>query len=232
MRREPHGDPGAGGAEVGGPDSQPRLARESKLPCPPPAGCGFRLVVVDCERGASPPFTLSPRSGGQRTEFAAISFRSFSAASPPAFTTHTSGNADLRPVLPVGAGTAARSAAKGVYHAAVRMTLNAGVPAERRPLRTRGPSLPPACGGLCRPEVGPVLPVGAPLPARHSAWWRGAETCTIQGTALSCPAGYAGEPIMWVSPAGAGTARLRRAARVPRTEKRRGEAFALSPGGA
>ena len=29
-------------------------------------------------------------------------------------------------------GTAARSAAKGVYHAAVQMTLNAGVPAERR----------------------------------------------------------------------------------------------------
>ena len=29
--------------------------------------------------------------------------------------------------------------------------------------RTRGPSLPPACGGLCRPEV------GVPLPARRTA---------------------------------------------------------------
>ncbi len=64
------------------------------------------------------------------------------------------------PVLPVGAGTAARSAAKGVYYAAVRMMLNAGVPAEGRTTRrTRGPSLPPACGGLCRAPPG-ELPRG------------------------------------------------------------------------
>ena len=61
------------------------------------------------------------------------------------------GNADLWPVLPVGAGTAARSAAKGVYHAAVRMMLNAGVPAERRTTPNSGSFPPPACGGLCRP---------------------------------------------------------------------------------
>ena len=44
-------------------------------------------------------------------------------------------------------GTAARSAAKGVYHPAVWTTLNAGVPAERRNSRTRGPSRRPSCGG-------------------------------------------------------------------------------------
>ena len=68
VRREPHGDPGAGVVGVGEPDSQPLLARESQLPCPPPAGCGkFRLVVTDCERGACPPFTLSPRTCGRQT---------------------------------------------------------------------------------------------------------------------------------------------------------------------
>ena len=66
-------------------------------------------------------------------------------------------------------GTAARSAAKGVYHAAVRMTLNAEVPAEGEPPLNSGSFLPPAYGGLCRPEV------GVPLPACRSAWWRRAE---------------------------------------------------------
>ncbi len=60
-------------------------------------------------------------------------------------------------------GTAARSAAKGVYHAAIRMTLNTEVPAERGPPRNWGSFPPPAFGGLCRPEV------GVPLPARRSA---------------------------------------------------------------
>ena len=69
-------------------------------------------------------------------------------------------------------GTAARSAAKVVYHAAVRMTLNAEVSAEGEPPPHSGSFLPPACGGLCRPEV------GVPLPARRSAWWRGAERRT------------------------------------------------------
>ena len=51
----------------------------------------------------------------------------------------------------------------GVYHAAVRMTLNAGVPAEKGPPRNWGSFPPPAFGGLCRPEV------GVPLPARRTA---------------------------------------------------------------
>ena len=51
---------------------------------------------------------------------------------PPSGATRKHGNADLWPVLPVGAGTAPRSGASGVYHAAVRMMLNAEVPAERR----------------------------------------------------------------------------------------------------
>ena len=49
--------------------------------------------------------------------------------------------------------------------AAVRMMLNALVPAEWRTTRTRGPSLPPACGGLFRPEV------GVPLPGAHRICW-------------------------------------------------------------
>ena len=75
---------------------------------------------------------------------------------------------DRRPPV----GTAARSAAKGVYHAAVRMTLNAEVPAEGEPPPHSGSFLPPARGGLCRPEV------GVPVPARRSARWRGAERRT------------------------------------------------------
>ena len=40
---------------------------------------------------------------------------------------------------------------------------------------TRGPSRPPAGGGLCRPEV------GVPWPGRHSARWGGAERGTTLG---------------------------------------------------
>ena len=105
---------------------------------------------------------------------------------------HRENWADLRPVLPVGVGIAARraaggslpsaftgrrhgarSAANGVCHSNVRITPNAGIPAEKEPPRNWGSFPPPAFGGLCRPEVGPVLPVGAPLPARRSAWWHG-----------------------------------------------------------
>ena len=105
---------------------------------------------------------------------------------------HRENWADLWPVLPVGAGTAARraargslpsaftgrrhgarSAANGVCHSNVRITPNAGIPAEKEPPPNWGSFPPPAFGGLCRPEVGPVLPVGAPLPARRSAWWHG-----------------------------------------------------------
>ena len=83
-------------------------------------------------------------------------------------------------------GTAARSAAKGVYHAAVRMTLNAGVPAERRTTPELGSFPPPAFGGLCRPPPGelargrPSSPGGAPVPARRSAWWHGRHTRHVQ----------------------------------------------------
>ena len=86
----------------------------------------------------------------------------------------TAWNADLWPVLPVGAGTAARraaravhchpllrggrhrarSAANGVCHSNVRITPNAGIPAEKGPPRNWGSFPPPALGGLCRPEAG------------------------------------------------------------------------------
>ena len=57
----------------------------------------------------------------------------------------------------------ARSAANGVCRSNVRITPNAGIPAEKGPPRNSGSFPPPAFGGLCRPEVGPVLPVGAPV---------------------------------------------------------------------
>ena len=86
----------------------------------------------------------------------------------------TAWNADLWPVLPVGAGTAARraaggslpsaltgggrhrarSAANGVCHSNVRITPNAGIPAEKGPPRNWRSFPPPALGGLCRPEAG------------------------------------------------------------------------------
>ncbi len=49
---------------------------------------------------------------------------------------------------PVGTGIAARSAGKGVYHAAVRMTLNPGVPADGRTTPELGVLLcrPPEAG--------------------------------------------------------------------------------------
>ena len=45
------------------------------------------------------------------------------------------------------------------------------VPKPNHPPRSRGPSLPAACGGLCRPEV------GVPLPARRSAPVEAAFPC-------------------------------------------------------
>ena len=98
------------------------------------------------------------------------------------------GNADLWPVLPVGAGTAARSAAKGVYHAPVRMTLNAGVPAERRTTPELGVLSAARFGGLCRPEVGVPLPAGRDArwgtcrEGRHDGGW----VCAVRSPPGSC----------------------------------------------
>ena len=48
----------------------------------------------------------------------------------------------------------ARSAANGVCHSNVRITPNAGIPAEKEPPRNWGSFPPPAFGGLCRPPPG------------------------------------------------------------------------------
>ena len=60
-----------------------------------------------CERGASPPFTLSPRSRRQRTSSLPLFFAR--SAKRHSLSKH----ADLRPVLPVGARTARRRRAGG-----------------------------------------------------------------------------------------------------------------------
>ena len=55
-----------------------------------------------------------PRAAGREGVLPNASMAHVSAPTPPGRTARWQGNADLRPVLPVGAGTAARSAAKGV----------------------------------------------------------------------------------------------------------------------
>ena len=97
---------------------------------------------------------------------------------PPCGVMRRQGNADLRPVLPVGAGTTARSAARGVYQAAVRMMLNAGVPAERRTPAELGvlPVRPPAAGCADRRSAFPDR-------RRHPDRWRTRGTCIFTATA-------------------------------------------------
>ena len=70
---------------------------------------------------------------------------------------HRPGNADLRPVLRVGAGTAARRAA------AARTQLSGGLPSRRVPLKGRAARRP---GNA---DLRPVLRVGAGTAARRAA---------------------------------------------------------------
>ncbi len=82
----------------------------------------------------------------------------FSGLSPPGSSrVSPASGGRCRPLV----GTAARSAATGVYHAAVRMTLNAGVPAERRTTPELGvpPCRPPAAGCADRRSAFPCLGV-------------------------------------------------------------------------
>ena len=59
-----------------------------------------------------------------------------------------------------GGGHRARSTANGVCHSNVRITPNAGIPAEKRPPRNWRSFPPPAFGGLCRPGGRPSSPGG------------------------------------------------------------------------
>ena len=121
--------------------------------------------------------------------------------------------------LPVGAGTAARSAAKGEYHPAVRMTLNAGVPAERGAPRTRGPSRrPPAAGCADRRSAFPggrrhLDPWGSRVGLHfHSNWRRSLASgprCRSEGPHRET--GRRSSPPRASPGSGADFARLRRA---------------------
>ena len=163
-RAGPKGPPGAG-------------RRPSKLPCAPAADCGeFRLGVAVFVKGGVAPFhTFPPVTRATNRRFAAIVFfagreRRLLASSPGggrqrcasaqrsggsllSFTTRRAGNADL------WSAPLREAQRDGVYHAAVRMTLNAGVPAEKGPPRNWGSFPPPAFGGLCRAPPG-ELPRG------------------------------------------------------------------------
>ena len=98
------------------------------------------------------------------------------------------------------AGSVARSAAKGVYQVAVRMTRNTGVPAERRTtteLRVL-PCRPPAAGGAGGRRAVPAG--GAPGTRRwcgtyvgmaqgHRRWFRAPARCRSEGPHReNCPA--------------------------------------------
>ena len=113
----------------------------------PPAGC--------CESPGltgTPPCQMAPPVRERRPPVGTAARRAAGGSLPSAFTGRRHG---------------ARSAANGVCHSNVRITPNAGIPAEKEPPRNWGSFPPPAFGGLCRPEV------GVPLPARRSAWWHG-----------------------------------------------------------
>ena len=76
-------------------------------------------------------------------------------AAPPFHAGEVNGPTRSWGFLPVGAGTAARSAAKGVYHAAVRMTLRTpgSRPRGEPPPNSRSFTDARLRIGLCRPEV-------------------------------------------------------------------------------
>ena len=157
----------------------------TELSCP--AGCAGGRDHERFSRWGSAPLRVAQRSGGSLLSF----------------TTRRAGNADLRPVLPVGAGTAARSAAKGAYHAAVRMTLNTEVPAEKGPPRTWGSfsaarlrrAVPGPTGRTAQRSAFPCLRA-----ALHGGL--GAEMCTIPELHFHARRGVRADPIMWVSPGG------------------------------
>ena len=97
--------------------------------------------------------------------------------------------------------------AKGVYYAAVRITLNAGVPAES--------GAPPSSGSFPAARLRRAVPaphrenwpeVGVPLPTRRSAWWRAAETRTIPELHFHARRGVQENPIIWVFPGGSSRA--------------------------
>ena len=129
------------------------------------------------------------------------------------------GNADLWAVLPVGPSTAARSAAKSVYHAPVRMTLNAGVPAERRTALNSGSFPPPAFGGLCRPPPGELAGGRRSLACASLCMVACGRGVHHPGTALSCRRGEQADPIMRVSPGG-GSSLTRLVSRAPPRSRR------------
>ena len=113
---------------------------------------------------------------------------------PPGGATRRQGNADLRPVLPVGAGTARRRRAAGKDPESGWFASRPGPRRSASSGRLRGTRLSLRFAQRCRPEVGPVLPVGAPLPAAPSGL-------------LGFPAGphFHSNWAAWVSPQAANT---------------------------
>ena len=78
---------------------------------------------------------------------------------PPAGTAARRAAGGFWPSALTGRRHGTRSAANGVCPSHVRITPNAGIPAEKGPPRNWGSFPPPAFGGLCRPEAGvPVRP--------------------------------------------------------------------------
>ena len=129
----------------------------------------------------APPAPPAPSTGRAAASLSAPSRR---APSPTA--ARRQGNADLRSAQPAAGGRTGRTPSSETggsplgRHPGVQHHPNGGlVHAFRCASRS--------CAGPHRencPEV------GVPLPARHSAWWRGADTCTIHHRPLRSPSSW------------------------------------------
>ena len=85
------------------------------------------------------------------------------------------------PAQPAGGGRSRVSPPTGMVPvSALSPSQEGGVPVPGRASAQSALRRSPRFAGRCRPEVGPVLPVGAPLPARRSAWWHGRHTRHVQ----------------------------------------------------
>ena len=156
MRQEPHGDPGAGGVGVGEPDSQPLLARESKLPRALSARYGkFRFLVFFVKVGR--PFHAFPRSRRQRTSSLPSVFWACREGLPPTKKKRGDGLERRPPV-----GTAPRSGANGV-----RLSCAASAAGEGTPASPPGGSL--QTGTAAQSAARRAMPDGAEQPDRGIA---------------------------------------------------------------
>ena len=179
---------------LGFPPRRNHLATGGPSRRPPTAGCADQRSAFPCLRVAPPgeksgrTVSAIPMYGSRRT----LGFpprRNHVATGGPSRRPPSAGCADQRSAFPClrVAPPGEKSGTNGVCHSNVRITPNAGIPAEKEPPRNWGSFPPPAFGGLCRPEV------GVPLPARRSAWWHGRHAPVQRSRGAFCDSASAPE---------------------------------------